>query len=57
MKQYEMALVVDVDGVGKEVLALLLTARYQDSLCSSSSVLGLPPPLCCLELDPTRSIS
>uniref|UniRef100_G1MRN0 HYDIN axonemal central pair apparatus protein n=1 Tax=Meleagris gallopavo TaxID=9103 RepID=G1MRN0_MELGA len=27
VKQYEMALVVDVDGVGKEVLALLLTAR------------------------------
>ncbi|XP_021264314.1 hydrocephalus-inducing protein homolog isoform X3 [Numida meleagris] len=27
VKQYELALVVDVDGVGKEVLALLLTAR------------------------------
>ncbi|XP_015729352.1 hydrocephalus-inducing protein homolog isoform X2 [Coturnix japonica] len=27
VKQYEMALVVDVDGVGTEVLALLLTAR------------------------------
>uniref|UniRef100_A0A8C3Q1J6 HYDIN protein n=1 Tax=Chrysolophus pictus TaxID=9089 RepID=A0A8C3Q1J6_CHRPC len=27
VKQYEMALVVDVDGVGKELLALLLTAR------------------------------
>ncbi|XP_042653703.1 LOW QUALITY PROTEIN: hydrocephalus-inducing protein homolog [Tyto alba] len=27
LKSYELALVVDVDGVGKEVLALLLTAR------------------------------
>ncbi|NXS48372.1 HYDIN protein, partial [Balaeniceps rex] len=27
VKRYELALVVDVDGVGKEVLALLLTAR------------------------------
>uniref|UniRef100_A0A8B9BFH4 HYDIN axonemal central pair apparatus protein n=1 Tax=Anser brachyrhynchus TaxID=132585 RepID=A0A8B9BFH4_9AVES len=27
VRQYELALVVDVDGVGKEVLALLLTAR------------------------------
>ncbi|KFV73572.1 Hydrocephalus-inducing protein, partial [Struthio camelus australis] len=27
VKKYELALVVDVDGVGKEVLALLLTAR------------------------------
>ncbi|XP_009881567.1 PREDICTED: hydrocephalus-inducing protein homolog [Charadrius vociferus] len=27
LKRYELALVVDVDGVGKEVLALLLTAR------------------------------
>lgn len=29
VRQYELALVVDVDGVGKEVLALLLTARYR----------------------------
>lgn len=29
LKRYELALVVDVDGVGKEVLALLLTARYR----------------------------
>ncbi|KAM9374294.1 hydrocephalus-inducing protein homolog [Phaethornis superciliosus] len=27
VKQYQLALVVDVDGVGKEVLALLITAR------------------------------
>lgn len=28
VQQYELALVVDVDGIGEEVLALLITARY-----------------------------
>lgn len=28
VKKYETALVVDVKGVGEEVLALLITARY-----------------------------
>uniref|UniRef100_A0A8C0BGG9 HYDIN/VesB/CFA65-like Ig-like domain-containing protein n=1 Tax=Buteo japonicus TaxID=224669 RepID=A0A8C0BGG9_9AVES len=41
VKKYELALVVDVDGVGKEVLALLLTARYQRFPCSIQSVPGL----------------
>jgi hydrocephalus-inducing protein len=27
VKKYELALVVDVEGVGEEVLALLITAR------------------------------
>lgn len=44
MKRYELALVVDVDGVGKEVLALLLTARYRRLPCSLSSLLMHPPP-------------
>lgn len=39
---------VDVDGVGKEVLALLLTARYRRFPCSSSSLLLHPPPARCL---------
>uniref|UniRef100_A0A8C6Z7I6 HYDIN/VesB/CFA65-like Ig-like domain-containing protein n=1 Tax=Nothoprocta perdicaria TaxID=30464 RepID=A0A8C6Z7I6_NOTPE len=39
VKKYELALVVDVDGVGQEVSALLLTARYRRcprSPCSTS---------------------
>lgn len=48
VKRYELALVVDVDGVGKEVLALLLTARYQCFPCSSSSLLVHPSPAHCL---------
>uniref|UniRef100_A0A4X2JVL0 HYDIN axonemal central pair apparatus protein n=1 Tax=Vombatus ursinus TaxID=29139 RepID=A0A4X2JVL0_VOMUR len=31
VQKYQMALVVDVEGIGEEVLALLITARYRDS--------------------------
>lgn len=48
VKSYELALVVDVEGVGKEVLALLLTARYQRFPCSSPSLLVHPAPARCL---------
>ena len=34
VRQYELALVLDVDGVGQEVLALPLTARYRRFPCS-----------------------
>ncbi|XP_030894071.1 hydrocephalus-inducing protein homolog [Leptonychotes weddellii] len=34
VQKYELALVVDVEGVGEEVLALLITARYHTHLLS-----------------------
>uniref|UniRef100_A0A8D0KUC9 HYDIN/VesB/CFA65-like Ig-like domain-containing protein n=1 Tax=Strix occidentalis caurina TaxID=311401 RepID=A0A8D0KUC9_STROC len=46
VKSYELALVVDVCGVGKAVSALLLTARYRRFPCSSSSLLAHPSPRC-----------
>uniref|UniRef100_A0A8D0FBW4 HYDIN/VesB/CFA65-like Ig-like domain-containing protein n=1 Tax=Strix occidentalis caurina TaxID=311401 RepID=A0A8D0FBW4_STROC len=45
-KSYELALVVDVCGVGKAGSALLLTARYRHFPCSSSSLLVHPSPRC-----------
>lgn len=38
MQKYELALVVDVEGIGEEVLALLITARYQPPGLRSASV-------------------
>uniref|UniRef100_A0A8V5GBQ2 HYDIN/VesB/CFA65-like Ig-like domain-containing protein n=1 Tax=Melopsittacus undulatus TaxID=13146 RepID=A0A8V5GBQ2_MELUD len=37
VKRYKLALVVDVDGVGREVLSLPIRARYQRFPCSPSS--------------------
>ena len=34
VQKYELALVVDVEGIGEEVLALLITARYHTHLLS-----------------------
>lgn len=34
VQKYELALVVDVEGIGEEVLALLITARYHPHLLS-----------------------
>lgn len=34
VQKYELALVVDVEGIGEEVLALLITARYCTHLLS-----------------------
>jgi len=48
VKSYELALVVDVEGVGKEVLALPLTARYQCFPCSLPSLLVHPALARCL---------
>lgn len=48
VQQYELALVVDVDGIGEEVLALLITARYRArcfSLPSLPRVSGNGPPV------------
>ena len=36
VQKYELALVVDVEGIGEEVLALLITARYHTHLLSLS---------------------
>lgn len=44
LKRYELALVMDVDGVGTEVSALLLTARYGCFPPSSASLLLHPSP-------------
>uniref|UniRef100_A0A8C0ERD5 HYDIN/VesB/CFA65-like Ig-like domain-containing protein n=1 Tax=Bubo bubo TaxID=30461 RepID=A0A8C0ERD5_BUBBB len=46
VKSYELALVVDVCGVGKAAAALLLAARYRRLPCSSSSLLVHPAPRC-----------
>lgn len=37
VKRYKLALVVDVDGVGREVSSLPIRARYQHFPCSPSS--------------------
>lgn len=37
VQKYELALVVDVEGIGEEVLALLITARYHSPAPSSQS--------------------
>uniref|UniRef100_A0A663MY75 HYDIN/VesB/CFA65-like Ig-like domain-containing protein n=1 Tax=Athene cunicularia TaxID=194338 RepID=A0A663MY75_ATHCN len=46
LQRYELALVVDVCGVGRAVSALLLTARYRRLPCSSSSLFVHPAPRC-----------
>lgn len=38
VQKYELALVVDVEGIGEEVLALLMTARYPTRLLPSLPV-------------------